>query len=292
MVIPKQRSFKFTNSSVDAPLSTQFREASADLLGSLESTSIWVRIGFQSLKSQYARTYLGPLWISIQIIILTLGLASIRHALNPHLSFSANVSQVGVGTVIVSYVTGAQAKSAKTFQRLGAPGHRPNLTSFAAFQQWFLQFLTHLHEFLPVLILASVFNDSWRFHLINLLIMLFSIYTFTLGLYLFVGVLGTRFRDLEEIIALLNRLQFILCPVFWVLSDFSESNYLISLTKLIPTTYFLVGLRESLFGYEGSLILKTSPIYTSFTISITCFLLGFFTFSIFRKKLSFWSSNR
>lgn len=270
----------------------QFREASADLLGSLESTSIWIRIGFRGLKSQYARTYLGPLWISIQIIILTLGLSSIRHALNPQLSFSANISSVGVGAVIVSYVTGALSKSAKTFQVFSAPSHRPNLTSFVAFQQWFLHFLTHLHEFIPAIILSSVFHEAWRLQPINLTIMLFSIYSFSLGLYFFIGVLGARFRDLEEIISLLNRLQFIICPVFWVLSDFSESKFLITLTKLVPTTYFLVGLRESLFGYEGSLILGISPTYTSFAISLTSLSLGFMTFVIFRKKLSFWSLNR
>src|SRR5882762_5225974 len=75
------------NSSVDLRATAQpapsrsWRRATADLRQGWRQRSLWGYLGWQDIKQRYRRSTLGPLWISISMGVLAVGLGILYAAL-------------------------------------------------------------------------------------------------------------------------------------------------------------------------------------------------------------------
>lgn len=278
----------YTNSPVCASLQVRAREAVGDIRDSFKSHSLWIQLGLRSLRGQYQRTYLGPLWISVQSLLLTVVLASLRSALNDGTAFGDTLAFVGLGLPIVMLWTSASARSTSTFRAASALIHRNNLTSIVVFQRWFAELLEFFHEILPILLLVVVVYHPLTFQPIQFLLALFLISLTTLSFRFWLGTIGSRFRDLEPIISALNRMHLFLCPIFWSISELPEESILRPLSQVLPTTYFVTSFRDSLIGTRDSSELLINPTYFMLVFTLASCSLGFVFYVKYRKLIPYW----
>jgi len=282
------RTPSYTNSPIDAPLRVRALEAFSDIRTSLKSYPIWIQLGLRGLRRQYQRTYLGPLWISLQSFMLVTVLTVLRIAINDEKEFGATLAYVGLGLPIMMFVASATVRSTNTFQRASVFTYRNHSTSLIAFQLWFAEFLEFLHEIVPVLVLVALIHDPWQLDPISFVFTLSLVSLTTLSFRFWIGTVGSRFRDLDPILSSLNRLQLFICPIFWSMSELPDNSILRTLAQLSPNTYFVVGFRDSLIGSRESTELLINPTVFMIAFTFTSCLLGIVFFVKFRKQIPYW----
>jgi lipopolysaccharide transport system permease protein len=216
-----------------------FKSASADLRQSLTSWRLWTLLGWLEVRQRYARSRVGPFWLTISmgVMIGSIGVVygtlfgmSMRDYL-PFLSISlvmwttfAQTVQEGSLAYINSGTYIRQAATPKLIYILQVVWR--NLVILA-------------HNFLIVLVLLIIFGvKSWA----TLPIFIPALVVYMLNamwIAMLAGLLSARFRDLPQIIAALIQIAFYVTPIIYrpdALKRFSfivEYNPLAHLVELV-----------------------------------------------------------
>ena len=197
---------------------------------------------------RYRKTFLGPIWIVIgpSVFIGTLGLLFSRignvdsKLLIPHLS---------VGLILWTLVSGFIVSSTAVFQRsrsqiLQGSMSVPNIVMMNVFST-IIQFL---HQVIIVVVVFALTGTR---------VSLYSLISFIgLGLliangvwltYLF-GIIGTRYRDLTEVVQPLMRIAFLATPIIWMPGLGDRGGVLGAYLVINPFYHFLEIVRAPLLG--------------------------------------------
>lgn len=244
---------------------------------------MWWALTWGTTRSQYRRTYLGPWWMTLQMVIFVAGLSLLFGTLFGQ-DLRTFVPYVAIGFVVFTWMTAMVQAGASSVVSNGSaivttPGPL-SVYALRAFAGPTIQFLHDLLVVIGVLILFEV-RVTWALVLVPLALAIVAANGIAVGLWL--GPLVARFRDVGEIVAAVTRVAFFFTPVFWVTTDLNREQ-LIAIAGWNPFAYLLQFVRDPLLGSwpAATVVLGTA------LITIANLALGMVRFSRTRPSLAYW----
>ena len=215
--------------------------ATFDLLASLRSWRLWTLLGWLEIRQRYARSKLGPFWLTISmgVLIGTMGLiygTLLGKPLGEYLPMVAiGLVFWGLFSGIVTEGCNAYITSANYIRQVNTP------RLIYVFQAVWRNVVIFSHNFLIVVLVLAIFGVK-RWATVPLFIP--GVVVFLLNamwIAAFAGLVGARFRDFPQIVAALLQVAFYCTPILfsgdmltgkyhWVV-EFNPLAYLIDLVR-------------------------------------------------------------
>lgn len=271
-----------TDVAVEAPPGS-IKDGIADIREGLKRWPVWWSLTWQSIKSQYRRTYLGPWWITVQQVIFVAGL-SLLFGLLLQQDLKTFVPYVAIGFIAFTWMTGMLQGGATCIVQSGAAiKTTPGPLSIYALKNFANNTIQFAHDsivIIAVLILFQV-HITWTILLAPVALALIAINGIAIGLWL--GPVCARYRDVGQLVTSLTRILFFFTPIFWVTTDLSNAQ-VAALAGWNPLAYFLTFLRAPLLGEP----LTAATIVGAIGFTIANCLIALVHFSRTRDRLAYW----
>ena len=231
---------------------------------------------------QYRRSKIGPLWETINVLVMTLGMTVVSSAVIGGTITSLS-GYVGLGIIIWSAITAFVLDGSMTFVRNREYILASNLSiDFYIGRTVFRAFITFCHHLVLYFIAAAVGLVS--LHWVALLAIPGILLLFASGYWMVTlfALICARFRDVELIIRNLLQLAFFVTPVFWDYRQVPHSRaFIVDYNVLF---YFLEIVRAPLLG-------EVPPIghyLVVLAVTVIGFLLAYVAYRRMRRRLAFF----
>ncbi len=263
-------------------LNSNYRLALTDIFDGLKEWRIWFLLAWQDVKLRYRRSTLGPFWItlSMSITIYTMGLLYGR-------LFKMDLSQyypfLATGILGWSLISSLLTEGATIFvesEHFIKQMKQPySVFVFRAVSRCVIIFFHHIIVLVPIIFLFEVkINLNTLFALLSLLVIWLNgvIYGVILA------ILGTRFRDIAQLIISLVQVIFFLTPIIWSPNVLPEHyQYIVNYN---PFAQFMELLRKPLLGMLPS----SYTICFIATVTTLGLFISFVIFARYRARIAYW----
>jgi lipopolysaccharide transport system permease protein len=252
----------------------------ADVSGALKRTDIWLYFALSDTRARYARSVLGPWWITMGTAIGVIGLGLVWSAVM-HVEMATMLPNLAVGLVIWFFMSGVISES---------PACYVNQSSLI--KNYKLPFFVHnlrllskhaincAHNMVILIVVFSIYgwpdfaNILWS--LMGLVILAVNLAWISLLL----SILGARFRDLGPSIDALMPILFFLTPILYQKTDLVGTSAWLDYN---PITILFTMVKSPL---------TSAPEPASYVIMASCACVGWLTaislLSIKKQKIVFW----
>lgn len=219
--------------------------ALSDLKQSGRAWRLWTLLGWLDIRQRYARSKLGPFWLTISMGILVGTLGVVYGSL-----FGQNLADylptVAIGVVMWGLFSGIVNDGCNAY--IASSGYiRQSNTPKQLFilQTCWRNFLVFMHNFIIILVVVGAFGvKSWLpvalFVPALLVFLLNCIWIGTL-----VGIISARFRDLPQIISAFLTVAFYVTPIIFRPGMLGRHQWIV---KFNPLSYLIELVREPLMG--------------------------------------------
>jgi ABC-type polysaccharide/polyol phosphate export permease len=231
---------------------------------------------------QYRRSRIGPLWETINVLVMTLGITVVSSAVIGG-TMTDLIGYVGLGIIIWSAITGLVAEGSMTFVRNREYILASNLSiDFYIGRTIFRVFITFCHHL--VLYAIGVMFGLIHLHWVTLLAIPGILLLFVNGYWVVTlfALICARFRDVELIIRNLLQLAFFVTPVFWDYRNIAKNRaFIVDYNVLF---YFLEIVRAPLLGE----VPRTAHYVVVLAVTVVGFVLAYVSYSRMRRRLAFF----
>ena len=240
-----------------------FSLAFTDLKESVASWRLWTLLGWLEVRQRYARSRVGPFWLTIStgVLIGSIGMVYgtlFGQKLSDYLPYLA-ISLVMWGTFSQTIIEGSTAYINSTaYIRQAAT---PKLIFML--QVVWRNLVILAHNFLIVLLLLAIFGvKSWE--TLPVFIPALILYMINaLWIAMVAGLLSARFRDLPQIIAAIMQIAFYVTPIIFRPTALNRFSLIV---RLNPLAHLIELVRAPLIG--------EMPSATTWAVTITMAVLG------------------
>lgn len=253
----------------------------SDLTEGFKRYPLWKYMANRELKLRYARSFLGPLWITLTMAFWVAGLSLLYGGL-----FGASLGEVApfitLGVIAWNYLTAVMVEGCSCF--LSAKGYlmqsKVPLSTFV----W-LVFYRNLivlgHNMTIFVILVFAFqlwpNMNWLWALVGWPILFIAGF----GISLFLAFVAARFRDVTPLINSIMTVGFFLTPVMWRPSDLTRNEFIATMN---PLAHLLDVFRAPLLGIQPTLYSLTFAAITAGVFLMA----GLIALAMSRKQILYW----
>lgn len=227
-------------------MNASFRLLARDLALSLGQWRFWLALGWNDIAKQYRRSFLGPIWITLNTGIFVVAFGMVGAQL-----FSWDIKSYlpyfAIGHIVFSFFSAVMVESCYVFtQAESYLKHAATPRLAHVFRGVVRNLFTLGHNGLIVLALLI-----WSGSLASMRVMDFIIgltmcliaAVLAMGI---IGALCARFRDVPMMVASVMQIMFFLTPVIWRPDQLTErARWLVSLN---PFAVFLDLMRLPLLG--------------------------------------------
>ena len=254
---------------------------SADYYAAQRDWRIWTTFAWNDLLSRYRGSWAGPLWIVLTATIFVGALSLVYGAL-----FQVDIVDympvVAIGFSLWAFISGITNEGtsvfveAETFVRQ----MRINFCLFVLriIARNIVVFLNNLIVALCVIVICGKFSlSTLPLGILGILLVFYQ------GVWIvpLLGIIGTRFRDLQPLIQSVLLVLFLVTPIFWLPELLGPRQFI---AELNPLTHFIEVARKPLLGEIPSwhsylVVLATSVIGTLFAAKL---------YRKFRNRLVYW----
>jgi len=252
-----------------------------DLIGGFKRYPLWRFMADRELKLRYARSFLGPLWITLTMGFWVAGLTLLYGGL-----FGAPLREVApfitLGVIAWNFLTAVMMEGCGSF--LNAKGYlmqsRMPLTTFV-WLVFYRNLLVLGHNMTIFVLMIFIFqlwpNVNWLWALAGWPIMFVASFGFAMLL----SVTAVRFRDVTPLINSVMTVGFFLTPVMWRPADLMKNQFIATYN---PFAHLIEVFREPLLGQAPS---HYSLIFALVT-ALILFIAGMIAIATSRKNIMFW----
>jgi ABC-type polysaccharide/polyol phosphate export permease len=268
---------------LDADARVQFQAAVSDIREGLRRRRSWSYLAVENVKNRYRRTVLGPWWLTLQMVILVVGISVVfGHLLNTDLrSF---VPYVGLGYIVFSLLSGLTSTAAVVFIAGSSTlkSTRQPLSNLVLRDVGveFINFAHNMVIYLVFLVIGLV-PLSPKIPIALLMVVVIAANGLFLGLWL--GIAVARFRDLQPFVNSILGVAIFFCPVFYQLESLSSGIRNVLLVWN-PFTYLIMAFRAPLLGEP----LLWSYYVGSGIVTVINVAVGLAVFTRARSRLPYW----
>lgn len=245
---------------------------------------IWLMLAYQDIKLRYRRSMLGPFWITLSMAIsaYTMGFlySHLFHSdLQSYFPFLVGgmITWALISTLIVE-LTDAFSASGNLLKQIKLPYslyiHRIVTRNIIIF----------FHNIAVIVPLFFIFHQTLKLNLNTLFLFmgLFIIYINALVYGLTLAMIGSRYRDISQIVKSLIQVIFFITPVMWKPDVLPASKQFIVLFN--PFSSYIEMIRAPLIG--------TLPALHDFVMvsvmTIAGILMCHFLFVRYRARIVYW----
>lgn len=261
---------------------SSYQLACQDIQEGVKGWRLWLLLSWQDIKMRYRRSTLGPFWVtlSMAITIYTMGLLYgklLKMDLSVYYPFLASgmLTWNLISTLIIDG-SNIFMESEGFLKQMKQPY---STFVFRVVGRCFIIFFHNLLALLPIVIFFHVKMGLALFLLpMALLVIWVNASTYTTIL----AILGTRFRDLPQLISSLIQVAFFMTPIMWSPSVLPEKYHF--LIRVNPFAQFVEILREPLLGKMPSLY----AIEFVGVATLVGLVVGFLFFTRFRRRIVYW----
>jgi ABC-type polysaccharide/polyol phosphate export permease len=231
---------------------------------------------------QYRRSKIGPLWETINVLVMTLGMTLVSTAVIGGAVVNL-IGYVGLGIIIWSAITALVLDGSMTFVRNREYILASNLSiDYYIARTMFRALITFCHHSLLYFIGAAL--GLVAFHWVGLLAVPGILLLFANGYWVVTlsALIVARFRDVELIIRNLLQLAFFVTPVFWDYRQVPKSRaFIVDYNVLF---YFIEIVRAPLLGEVPPL----RHYIVVLAVTVIGFLLAYAAYRRMRRRLAFF----
>jgi len=264
------------------PLVSDTRESIADLLGGAARSWIWTRLAYQDIKLRYRGSVLGPFWVTLSNLVMTIAIGIIYSSLF-HVETAVFVPFVMLGIILWQMVSGIINEGCQTFTGAQDVIQQVKLPfSIHAFRVVYrnLLILAHNAVIVPLAMVFFKMDPSWRMieAIPGIVLLCFN----GLWLSLFLGMASARFRDIPPIVSSIVQVLMFMTPIFWPLSAVNPA-----MKQILAYNPFFAAV-----DIVRAPLLGTPPEPSSWPLMLCCTavitLCGFGLFARFRPRIAYW----
>jgi lipopolysaccharide transport system permease protein len=253
----------------------------ADLKQSIASYRLWTLLGWLEIRQRYARSRVGPFWLTISMGVMIGSIGVVYGSLFgqkmsdylPFLAISLVMWTMFAQTVqegSIAYINSA------TYIRQAAT---PKL--IYVFQVMWRNLVILAHNFIIVLILLAIYGvKDWAVLPIFIPALLLYLAN-ALWVAMLAGLLSARFRDLPQIISALIQIAFYVTPIIYRPDSLKRFAFIVQLN---PLAHLIELVRAPLIGQM--------PSATTWGVAIGLAVVGW-TFALamtgrYLKRIPYW----
>jgi ABC-type polysaccharide/polyol phosphate export permease len=231
---------------------------------------------------QYRRSKIGPLWETINVLVMTLGIAVVSSAVIGG-TMTDLIGYIGLGIIVWSAITALIGEGTSAFVRNREYILSSNLSiDFYVARMSFRVLITFCHHLL--LYFVGVALGLISLHWVALLAVPGVLLLFVNGFWVItlLALVCARYRDVELIVRNLLQLAFFVTPIFWdyrhVLTD---RKYIIDYNVLF---YFVEIVRGPLLGE----VPPAQHYVIVLAVTVVGYLMAFLAYRRMRRNLAFF----
>ena len=266
-------------------LKINLRNAFVDVSQAFDKRSVWLALGWNDVKNRYNRSKFGPFWASLSILIFVSVLGPV-YAKLMGVELREYILHLILGFAIWSYASAIMMESGREFINSASYLVSFQLTYFTLLLRVVWRNLVvfgfqMLVFFIFVIIMQTSVGITWFIIPVALLVITLN----ALWMGLLMSVLGTRFRDLSELMNNILRLVFFITPIIWMPSLNAD---LTLVADLNPFFHLIEIFREPLLSgviNSRSWVISTVMLFLGWGIAFLVFCSLSFTDSLLAMKL-------
>jgi ABC-2 type transport system permease protein len=263
----------------DRGMRSALRESAANL----RDYDRWATLAWIDTSLRYRRTMLGPLWLTLSTGV-TIGSVSLVWGV----IFGANIASYmpffGIGLIIWTLISGSLTEGCNVFTKAeGLIKSMPTPLMVHVHRMLARHLIILAHNAALIVVLWVLFR--WPLGWASLLAVpgLMIVEIALTGGVLVLGILCTRFRDIQQIVAAILQLLFLLTPVMWTPESIRGKSVSV-LLDFNPFYYLMEIVRGPLLGYppEAYVWLIAGG------VSLASLLAGHALYGRYRHRVAFW----
>jgi len=255
--------------------------ACADAIAGLRAWRLWSKFAWHDMVARYRRSWVGPFWLVLTTAIFV-GAMSLVYTTLFHMAVREYVPFIAAGVVSWGFIATTATESVSTFVDAETYIRQVRINLFVyVFRVVWRNVLVFAHQFIVVLIVLVLFG---KFTLHTLPLAFLGIFLFLLQAVWvapLLGLLGTRFRDLQPIISNLLQVMFFVTPILWPPSLLGARRWIADFN---PLNSLIAVLREPLLGAVPG----TADYVYVIAITAAGFLLAGLMYGRFRLRVVYW----
>lgn len=223
----------------------QREKAFDDMKRGLLSYELWGSLGWQDIRQRYRRSVIGPFWITLSLGV-TVVVMGILYAKLFHQDVHTYLPYLATGMVVWSLISGIVNESPSVF--ISAEGiikQIPMPFGVHAMRMVWRNTIIFLHNMIVIVLVLLIFasNPGWNILLFPLALTLVVLNGYWVSILL--GILGTRYRDIVQMVTNVVQVLFFLTPVMWTDRSIQHKTWILDVN---PLYHVLVVVRSTLLG--------------------------------------------
>jgi lipopolysaccharide transport system permease protein len=224
----------------------EFSLAFADLRASIQKLDLSWSLAWHDVVSRYRGSILGPLWITLSMAFMVLGIGFLYSELQ-HISLVETLPFVALGIVFWGTISLVIIEGCDTFVLASSMLSQTSLPIFAFVWRTVLRNLVVLSHHVVIIVAVLIYFGFWRsmnlpLALVGLALTLLNISWMSLA----AAIASARFRDIPQIVTSVMQFSMFMTPVFW--QPNSRSALMGAVLNFNPFFHMLDAIRAPLLG--------------------------------------------
>jgi ABC-type polysaccharide/polyol phosphate export permease len=242
---------------------------------------LWTKFAWHDMVARYRRSWIGPLWLVLSTAIF-IGALSFVYSTLFQMNTREYVPFVAIGVVMWGFISSVATESVNTFVEAETYIRQIRLNLFVyVLRIIWRNVLVFAHQFIVVLLVLILFAKielrTLPLAALGLLLLLLQ----AIWVVPLLGLLGTRFRDLQPIITNVLQVLFFVTPVIWLPSLLGARRWIADINPL----HSLIALvREPLLGGVPEPTNYAIVVATTIAGTVTAMLL----YTRFKNRIVYW----
>ena len=186
------------------------------LIEAWRTRQVWWFTATSRTRARFVRTYFGSFWLGLSNLFSVAVLAAVYGTVFKVQDFQTYVVYLGLGLVVWNSMASAISSAPNLFEYNHSHLHNTNLNPiFYTLEEWSFQLQTLFMSFLLVVGVLSVFQWTLLPHLFLAWLPITNLLLFLYWFPVIICMLGTRYRDLYQLVPIILQLVFLLSPILY-----------------------------------------------------------------------------
>ncbi|MCV0378922.1 ABC transporter permease (plasmid) [Nitratireductor aquimarinus] len=252
-----------------------------DLVQSVQSRNLWLLLGWVEIRQRYARSRIGPFWLTISMAVLVAALGLVYGTL-----FKADIRDylplLAIGFVFWAYISTTINDGCNAYIGAGAYLKQvPLPRGVFIFQNLWRNMIILAHNFVIVVLVLIIFKVNFLqnlpFFFLGFLLVTWNLLWTTALL----ALLCARFRDLPQIVASIIQVIFYVTPILFKRDMLGKYPWLIDLN---PFAHLIEVVRAPLLGGSAPALSWAVCLSMALVGSLLCL----FMHGKYRARIPYW----
>jgi ABC-type polysaccharide/polyol phosphate export permease len=224
----------------------EYQMALRDLRTSVERIDLAWSLAWHDVVSRYRGSILGPLWITLSMGLMVLGIGLVYGELF-NVPIHDFIPFVALGIVFFGTVTGTINEGCDTFVQAAGMLSQTSLPMLTFVWRTVFRNVINLGHHLVIVVAVLIYFGFWRtanypVAALGLIFMMVNV----AWLSMLVAIISARFRDIPQIVQSVTQAAAIMTPVFWLTDRISAKHQ--AILDFNPFYHLLEAVRAPLLG--------------------------------------------